>query len=45
MSDHSPRPPLAWCRAKNLVFAFVGVMTAYVLYHNERFLIEPSTCL
>jgi uncharacterized membrane protein len=29
-------------RAKNVVFAFVGVMTAYVLYHNERFLIEPD---
>ena len=29
-------------RAKNFVFAFVGVMTAYVLYHNESFLIQPN---
>ncbi len=27
-------------RAKNLLFAGIAVMTAYVLYHNERFLIE-----
>ena len=25
-----------------MVFAAIGVMTAYVLAHNERFLIEPS---
>jgi uncharacterized membrane protein len=31
-----------WFRAKNLIFAVVGVMTAYVLYHNERFLIQPA---
>jgi uncharacterized membrane protein len=29
-------------RAKNLVFAFVAVMTAYVLYHNESFLFQPD---
>jgi uncharacterized membrane protein len=29
-------------RAKNVVFGFVAVMTAYVLYHNERFLIQPT---
>jgi len=28
-------------RAKYIFFAFVGVMTAYLLAHNERFLIEP----
>ena len=28
-------------RPKYVFFAFVGVMTAYVLAHNERFLIEP----
>lgn len=28
-------------RPKYALFAFVGVMTAYVLAHNERFLIEP----
>jgi hypothetical protein len=30
-----------WLRPKYALFAFVGVMTAYVLAHNERFLIEP----
>jgi hypothetical protein len=29
-------------RAKTLTFAGILAMTAYVLYHNERFLIEPS---
>ena len=29
-------------RAKYVFFAFVGVMTVYVLAHNERFLIEPQ---
>jgi len=29
-------------RAKHLVFAFIGVMIAYVLYHNERFLFDPT---
>jgi uncharacterized membrane protein len=29
-------------RAKNLVFGLVAFMTAYVLYHNERFLINSS---
>lgn len=28
--------------AKYVVFSIIGVMMAYVLYHNERFLIEPS---
>lgn len=39
-------PPLpqapSWLRPKYLLFAFVGVMTGYVLVHNERFLIEPA---
>jgi uncharacterized membrane protein len=39
-------PPLprasSWLRPKYAFFAFVGVMTAYVLAHNERFLIEPQ---
>lgn len=29
-------------RAKPAVFTAIGAMTLYVLYHNERFLIEPS---
>jgi len=29
-------------RAKYLIFAFIAVMTGYVLYHNERFLIQPQ---
>ncbi|MBS1813179.1 MAG: DUF2306 domain-containing protein [Acidobacteria bacterium] len=28
--------------AKYVVFSLIAVMTAYVLYHNERFLIEPE---
>jgi hypothetical protein len=28
-------------RTKNLVFAAIAAMMAYVLWHNERFLIEP----
>jgi uncharacterized membrane protein len=28
-------------RIKNLVFAVIAAMMAYVLWHNERFLIEP----
>lgn len=28
--------------AKHVVFFLIAVMTAYVLYHNERFLIEPE---
>ena len=32
----------AWLRPKYVVFAVIGVMTAYVLAHNERFLIEPE---
>src|SRR5215471_2522649 len=29
-------------RAKYLVFAFIGLMMAYVLRHNEHFLIDPK---
>ena len=31
-----------WFRAKYFAFAIIAVMTAYVLYHNERFLLDPS---
>ena len=29
-------------RAKNVVFFLIGLATLYVLFHNERFVIEPS---
>jgi uncharacterized membrane protein len=35
-------PSFAWPRAKYLVFGFIGLMVAYVLYHNERFLIDAK---
>src|SRR6476620_7411106 len=28
--------------AKYVVFSVIAVMTLYVLYHNERFLVEPT---
>ena len=31
-----------WLRPKGALFVAVGAMTLYVLYHNERFLIEPA---
>lgn len=31
-----------WSRPKQIVFAAIGAITLYVLYHNERFLIEPE---
>jgi uncharacterized membrane protein len=31
-----------WFRAKHIVFAGIGAMIAYVLYHKERFLIDPT---
>jgi len=37
-----PLPTRARLRSKMLVFAFIGMMMAYVLYHNESFLIHPS---
>jgi hypothetical protein len=41
MSDAVQVPPSASLRTKNLVFAGIAVMVAYVLYHNESFLIDP----
>lgn len=29
-------------RAKSIVFAVIAVVTSYVLYHNERFIIDPD---
>lgn len=31
-----------WFRTKHLVFGFVALMIAYVLYHKERFLLDPT---
>ena len=39
-SDRRQASPV-WC-AKNIAFAGIALMTAYVLYHNERFLIDAS---
>ncbi len=35
-------PRFAWPRAKYLLFGFIGLMVAYVLYHNEHFLIDAK---
>ena len=37
-----PVPASSWFRAKYAAFAFVFVMMAYVLNHNERFLIDSA---
>jgi hypothetical protein len=29
-------------RAKYFIFAFIGIIFAYVLRHNEHFLIDPK---
>jgi uncharacterized membrane protein len=33
---------ISWLRPKYLLFAFIGLMMAYVLRHNESFLINPT---
>ena len=35
-------PRFAWPRAKYLLFGFIGLMVAYVLNHNEHFLIDAK---
>jgi Predicted membrane protein (DUF2306) len=35
-----PMPPARSIRAKHVAFAVIAAMGAYVLYHNERFLID-----
>ena len=42
MSERLASQQSSWLRPKVTVFAAVGAMTLYVLYHNERFLIEPQ---
>jgi uncharacterized membrane protein len=34
--------PLSWLRPKYLLFAFIGLMMAYVLRHNESFLLNRA---
>lgn len=36
------QPPVSWLRPKYLLFAFIGLMMAYVLRHNESFLINRA---
>ena len=45
MSERPSDQRSRWLRPKAAVFAAVGAMTLYVLYHNERFLIEPNNPL
>ncbi len=42
MSERLPGERSLWLRPKRVLFLAVGGMTLYVLYHNERFLIEPQ---
>jgi len=42
MFDSMPRQPPMRLRMRYVVFAFIGAMIAYVLFHNERFLIQPA---
>src|SRR5712691_7599152 len=37
-----PAPSHRRLRTKHLVFTAIAAMTAYVLYHNERFLLDPA---
>jgi hypothetical protein len=38
----SPSRRIAWARPKYLLFAAIGLMYAYVLFHNESFLINNA---
>ncbi|HEX3703929.1 MAG TPA: DUF2306 domain-containing protein [Vicinamibacterales bacterium] len=42
MADSGRHRAASWRRAKTVTFAGIALMTAYVLYHNERFLIDAS---
>jgi hypothetical protein len=41
MSDAMSMRSSGWFSAKYVTFAMIAAVMAYVLYHNERFLIEP----
>jgi uncharacterized membrane protein len=34
--------PFSWLRPKYLLFGFIGLMLAYVLVHDESFLVDPK---
>jgi hypothetical protein len=42
MSDRAVVLPSSGFRTKYVVFTFVAVMAIYVLYHKERFLVDPT---
>jgi Predicted membrane protein (DUF2306) len=42
MSERFSASRSVWLRPKGAVFLGIGAMTLYVLYHNERFLIQPA---
>jgi len=42
MTTRSAPVPATWFRAKYAAFAFVFVMMAYVLNHNEWFVIDST---
>src|SRR6267142_4220563 len=42
INEITRRSPPMKVNAKYVVFSVIAVATTYVLYHNERFLVEPS---
>jgi uncharacterized membrane protein len=42
MSDTRSAQSSNWLRPKNVVFALIVVMIAYVIYHNESFVVDPT---
>ena len=38
----APVRSVSWFRPKYLLFGFIGLMLAYVLQHNERFLVDAN---
>jgi len=40
-----PLQRVSWLRAKYLLFAFIGLMAAYVLRHNEYFLLDAKATI
>lgn len=42
MNDPTRAQARQWPHAKTLAFIVIGAMAAYVLYHNERFVVQPN---